>query len=101
MENAQEARDVTFNLCMIFLAFGAIMWISAMLQTYWFNMAGVYLTTRIRSQTFSAMMKQEMGWFDDEQNSIGALSARLTGDAAHVQGVRIQFNIFMQLFLQF
>lgn len=31
-------------------------------------------------------MKQEMGWFDEKENSVGALSARLAGDAASVQG---------------
>lgn len=37
--------------------------------------------------TFKSMMIQEMGWFDDDNNSVGALSGRLTGDAANVQGV--------------
>lgn len=31
-------------------------------------------------------MRQEMGWFDEKKNSVGALSARLSGDAASVQG---------------
>ena len=33
------------------------------------------------------MLKQEIGWFDDAQNGVGALSARLASDAAAVQGV--------------
>lgn len=28
-----------------------------------------------------------MGWYDDPKNSVGALCARLSGDAAAVQGV--------------
>lgn len=44
------------------------------------------------SLTFSAMLKQEIGWFDRKENSVGALSARLTGDAANVQGV-IHLNL--------
>ena len=36
---------------------------------------------------FAAIMRQEMGWFDQESNSIGALCARLAGDAANIQGV--------------
>lgn len=28
-----------------------------------------------------------MGWYDDQTNSVGALCARLSGDAAAVQGV--------------
>lgn len=42
-----------------------------------------------RSMTFKSMVMQDMGWFDDEKNSVGALSARLTGDAANVQNVSI------------
>lgn len=38
--------------------------------------------------TFEAMLKQECGWFDDEKHSVGALSARLSGDAANLQTVR-------------
>lgn len=59
------------------------------------------------SLTFAAMMRQEMGWFDDEKNSVGALSVRLTGDAASVQSVSIsiQFNLTKErcsfLFLDF
>lgn len=37
--------------------------------------------------TFAALMRQECGWFDDEQHSSSALSARLTGDAANLQSV--------------
>lgn len=42
--------------------------------------------------TFAALMRQECGWFDDEEHSSGALSARLTGDAANLQGVCVNRN---------
>lgn len=54
-----------------------------------FSVAGVKLTMRLRKMTFSTMLKQEIGWFDDDKNSTGALCARLSGDAASVQGVSI------------
>ena len=34
------------------------------------------------------MLKQEIGWFDDERNSSGVLTTRLAGEAAQIQGVR-------------
>jgi len=58
-----------------------------LLQTHLFSLAGVRLTTRLRVAAFSAMLRQEVGWFDDERNSVGTLCARLSGDAASVQGV--------------
>lgn len=36
---------------------------------------------------FASMLRQECGWFDEEDNSVGALSTRLTGDAGSLQGV--------------
>lgn len=33
------------------------------------------------------MLRQEMGWFDEEKHSTGALTTRLSEDAAQVQGV--------------
>ena len=33
------------------------------------------------------MLHQDMGWFDDPKNGIGALAVRLTGDASNVQCV--------------
>jgi ATP-binding cassette subfamily B (MDR/TAP) protein 1 len=46
----------------------------------------------MRVAAFSAMLRQEVGWFDDESNSVGTLCARLSGDAASVQGVSKRFK---------
>lgn len=70
----------------LFLGLGVSTGISTFIQTYMFNFAGVKLTSRLRSMTFNAMMSQEMGWFDDARNAVGALCARLAGDCASVQG---------------
>lgn len=46
--------------------------------------------------TFAALMRQECAWYDYDDNSSGALSARLTGDAAGLQAVciLIHFELF-------
>lgn len=36
------------------------------------------------------MLRQEMSWFDDDRHSVGALSAKLSGDTSTVQGVSTQ-----------
>jgi ATP-binding cassette subfamily B (MDR/TAP) protein 1 len=56
---------------------------------YLFGLAGVRLTARLRVAAFSAMLQQEMGWYDENKNSVGTLCARLSGDAASVQGVSV------------
>lgn len=35
------------------------------------------------------MLRQECGWFDKKENSVGFLSSNLSGDAANVQDVGI------------
>ncbi|KAH0818956.1 hypothetical protein GEV33_003835 [Tenebrio molitor] len=54
---------------------------------YFFAIAGEKLTKRLRGNMFRAMLSQEMAWFDRKDNGVGALCAKLSGEAASVQGV--------------
>lgn len=45
------------------------------------------MTERIRTQLFTSIISQEMSFFDKTVNGVGALCARLSGDAASIQGV--------------
>lgn len=90
MEDPNAATEATSALCIAFLVMGVVIGVAAFLQTHLFNMAGVYLTTRIRSLTLGAMVQQDASWYDDPKNAVGALSVRLTSDAASVQGVSIE-----------
>ena len=56
-------------------------------QVAMFTVAGEHLTLRMRKMAFAAMLKQEMGWFDQPNNNTGALCSRLSADAAAIQGV--------------
>lgn len=60
-----------------------------MSQGYAFAKSGELLTRRLRKVGFLAMLKQEIGWFDDPMNSPGALTTRLASDASMVQGVSL------------
>lgn len=57
-----------------------------------FGYAGEKLTLRIRKETFKAMLRQEIGWYDKKENAVGSLCAQLAGDASSVQGVRFIDN---------
>ncbi len=56
--------------------------VAQFLTTVGFAKSGEALTMRMRILTFSAMLRQEMGYFDYESNSTGALITRLSSDAA-------------------
>lgn len=43
------------------------------------------------------MLKQEIGFFDRKENGVGALCARLSSEAAQVQGV-LHFHIYINYF---
>lgn len=42
------------------------------------------------------MLSQEMGWYDDKANGVGAICARLSGEAASVQGVSMHLKQFVK-----
>lgn len=71
---------------LMFLILGIVAGFAAFAQSFSFSVAGESLTSRLRGLTFEAILKQEVGWFDRKTNSVGALCARLSGDAASVQG---------------
>lgn len=85
-DNQEEVKRQANIYSIVFLVLGFLVGIGTFLQTYMFTFAGVKLTSRLRILTFKSMMSQEMGWFDDSKNAIGALCARLAGDCAAVQG---------------
>jgi ATP-binding cassette subfamily B (MDR/TAP) protein 1 len=39
---------------------------------------GQYLCQRVRTMLFGSMMRQEIGWFDMEENSSGRLNTMLS-----------------------
>lgn len=76
----------TLILSIICTVLGVVAFAAAFTQTYLFNSAGVWLTTQLRSITFKSILNQEVAWFDEDRNSVGSLSARLSSDSGSVQG---------------
>lgn len=74
------------NISYIFIGIGLMAGLGTMLQSYMFTTAGVKMTTRLRKTAFKTIMSQEIAFFDDDKNSVGALCARLAGDCSNVQG---------------
>ncbi|KAK6491454.1 ATP-dependent translocase ABCB1-like isoform X1 [Huso huso] len=87
---AETDRDVlrykSTMLSLFFLAIGGVSFFSMFFQGFSFGKSGEILTMRLRFRAFKAMLRQDLGWFDDPKNSTGALTTRLATDAAQVQG---------------
>ena len=86
-EDLSEARSQSEFYALMFLLVGIVVGAAMFLQIFMFSVAGAHLTLRMRREAYEAMLKQEMGWFDEAKNSTGALCSRLSADAAAIQGV--------------
>ncbi|XP_078178759.1 ABC transporter B family member 20-like isoform X1 [Carex rostrata] len=83
--------------CGSIVAMGVITVFANFLQHFYFGIMGEKMTERIRRMMFSAILKNEIGWFDEEDNSADALSMRLANDATYV---RASFSNRLSLFVQ-
>ncbi|ORX80635.1 multidrug resistance protein MDR [Basidiobolus meristosporus CBS 931.73] len=72
---------------LIFLVIGIVSFFAQLIQVSFFGISGERLTERIRNMLFASIMRQEIGWFDRENNSTGALVSALATDATNVQGM--------------
>uniref|UniRef100_A0A8C4JCN9 Phosphatidylcholine translocator ABCB4-like n=1 Tax=Dromaius novaehollandiae TaxID=8790 RepID=A0A8C4JCN9_DRONO len=79
-------REKSNLYSLLFLALGIISFFTFFFQGFTFGKAGEILTMRLRFMAFKAMLRQDMGWFDDTKNSTGALTTRLANDASQVKG---------------
>ncbi|XP_049837440.1 ATP-dependent translocase ABCB1-like isoform X1 [Schistocerca gregaria] len=85
-DDPDKIRADTDYFSLLFVIVGVVMGFMTFIQTYLYGIAGEKLTMRFRGLMFSAMLRQEVAYFDDKNNSTGALCARLSGDAANIQG---------------
>ncbi|XP_037393229.1 ATP-dependent translocase ABCB1-like [Pygocentrus nattereri] len=79
-------RQKTLLFSLLFLLVGAVAFITYFFQGYMFGKSGEILTMRLRSQAFKAILRQDIGWFDDHNNAVGVLTTKLATDASLVKG---------------
>ncbi|KAG6517606.1 hypothetical protein ZIOFF_021002 [Zingiber officinale] len=72
---------------LMFLIFGGVSLFALPARTYFFGVAGSKLIRRIRLMTFEKVVSMEIEWFDNPENSSGAIGARLSADAAVVRSL--------------
>ncbi|XP_044065308.1 ATP-binding cassette, sub-family B (MDR/TAP), member 4 isoform X2 [Siniperca chuatsi] len=82
----EVVRQKSAFFSLMFAAIGGLSFVTMFLQGFCFGKSGEILTLKLRLGAFKSMMRQDLGWFDDPKNSVGALTTRLATDAAQVQG---------------
>ncbi|CAL8268700.1 unnamed protein product [Lota lota] len=86
IRDLNQQREQIDGICILFCIVALVSFFSQFLQGYAFAKSGELLTRRLRRAGFQAMLRQEVGWFDEPRNSPGALTTRLATDASMVQG---------------
>lgn len=86
--------EQTLNYTYAFIGLAIGIFVCCTTQITLFGIVGEKLTNRLRKMAYSAILDKEIAFFDDQNNSAGALCSRLGNDAANVQGVCFIFCFF-------
>eukprot|EP01018_Ginkgo_biloba_P020598 Gb_31652 [translate_table: standard] len=81
----KHIRHEVNKWCLVISSMGVVTVVANFLQHFYFGIMGEKMTERVRRMMFSAMLRNEVGWFDEEDNSADALSMRLANDATFVR----------------
>ena len=84
--NLQQQEDDIRTYTYIIFLIGVAGAISQLISSTTLTKAGEELTMRMRVLSFKSMLRQEIGWFDLDENNLGALITRLSSDAAALKG---------------
>ncbi|XP_047113074.1 ATP-dependent translocase ABCB1-like [Schistocerca piceifrons] len=79
LSDTAEMRRQAIWFTITFLVIAVTSAAIGFLQTFASRHSGTKLKNRLQSLMFSAMLRQEMAWFDKKSNSTGALCERLSG----------------------
>uniref|UniRef100_A0A3Q4AJP3 ATP-binding cassette sub-family B member 5 n=1 Tax=Mola mola TaxID=94237 RepID=A0A3Q4AJP3_MOLML len=92
-------RQKSTLFCLMFALIGCVTFVTMFLQGFCFGKSGEILTLKLRLKAFTSMMRQDLGWFDNPKNTVGALTTRLAADTAQVQGAAgVRMATLMQNF---
>jgi ABC-type multidrug transport system fused ATPase/permease subunit len=71
----------------MFVVLGGVSFVGNFLQLGMLGICGEKLTQRMRILCFRALLRQDIGYFDEAENSVGALSSKLATEATLVKGI--------------
>ncbi|XP_043704107.1 ABC transporter B family member 15-like [Telopea speciosissima] len=87
LRDHSEIKKKTMEYSLFFTALALFSLLINISQHYSFAAMGEYLTKRVRERMLSKILTFEIGWFDQDENSTGAVCARLTKDANVVRSL--------------
>ncbi|KAL0447196.1 UNVERIFIED_CONTAM: ABC transporter B family member 15 [Sesamum latifolium] len=86
-DKSSKVKLETRFYSIIFLSIGVITFFSNILQHYNFAIMGERLTKRIREKLLHNILRFEIGWFDQDENTSAAVCVRLSTEANTVRSL--------------
>ncbi|KAK6934966.1 ABC transporter-like, ATP-binding domain [Dillenia turbinata] len=75
------------KICLLFCGGAVVTVIVHAIEHLCFGIMGERLTLRVRENMFSAILRNEIGWFDETDHTSGMLSSRLETDATLLKSI--------------
>jgi ATP-binding cassette subfamily B (MDR/TAP) protein 1 len=95
--NLEIVKTDGFKLSMYFLTLAVSSGVAVFFQTSMFGLQGEYLTKRLRSIIYDKYLRLHMGYYDNPENTPGALLTKLSSDTTKVNGIALSmFSIMVQ-----
>ncbi|KAK7376713.1 hypothetical protein VNO80_02127 [Phaseolus coccineus] len=82
---SSKIKQEVDRVALIFLGVAVITIPIYLLLHYFYTLMGEHLTARVRLLMFSAILNNEVAWFDKDENNTGSLTAMLAADATLVR----------------
>ncbi|XP_026421884.1 ABC transporter B family member 15-like isoform X2 [Papaver somniferum] len=99
LNDHSQIKVKTMIYSCIFAGLAIFSFVVNLCQHYNFAVIGEYLTKRIRERMLSKILTFEVGWFDQDENSSGAICSRLAKDANMVRSlVGDRMSLLIQTF---
>ncbi|KAJ8768706.1 hypothetical protein K2173_023610 [Erythroxylum novogranatense] len=82
-----NAKHEVGNYSIIFFLVGLLSMLTNTLQHYFFGIVGEKATSNLRQALYSGVLRNELGWFDKPENSVGSLTSRIIHDTSVVKTI--------------
>ncbi|KAF2308704.1 hypothetical protein GH714_013422 [Hevea brasiliensis] len=99
--NPASMERKTKEYVFIYIGAGLYAVVAYLIQHYFFSIMGENLTTRVRRMMLAAILRNEVGWFDEEEHNSSLVAARLATMLLIYYLATLLFkNLFWQLSLK-
>ncbi|PAN33640.1 hypothetical protein PAHAL_6G035400 [Panicum hallii] len=82
-----DAKRKVSKYSLIFFTAGMVTLVSNILQHYIYGIVGEKAMKNLREALFSAVLRNELGWFEKPKNGVGFLTSRIVSDTSTVKTI--------------